>query len=173
MYELFYDIIASDHGDNTINAVTIVLIHVTIDIDVGIDDTNNDICAMIGVMSHSVDRILEVSQALQELRRRAVSLDAERAELQQQIEACVNELGATVEEQRLPPIAGTMAEQIIAVLQRNKDRPLAPSDIADILDIRSHHDLGNIRVLMSRMSRDGRIEKVTRARYRARAARTL
>ena len=65
-----------------------------------------------------------------------------------------------------------MAEQIIAVLQRNKDRPLAPSDIADILDIRSYADVGNIRVLMSRMSRDGRIEKVTRARYRARAART-
>jgi hypothetical protein len=128
---------------------------------------------MIGDMSHSVDRIIEVSQALQELRQRAVSLDAERAELQRQIEACVNELGATVEEQRLPPIAGTMAEQIIAVLQRNKDRPLAPGDIADILDIRSHRDLGNIRVLMSRMSRDGRIEKVTRARYRARAARTL
>ena len=129
--------------------------------------------AMIGVMSHSVDRILEVSQRLQELRQRAVALDAERAVLQQQIEACVNELGATVEEQRLPPIAGTMAEQIIAVLQRNKDRPLAPSDIADILDIRSFSDLGNIRVLMSRMSRDGRIEKVTRARYRARAARTV
>ena len=125
--------------------------------------------AMIGVMSHSVDRILEVSQRLQELRQRAVALDAERAVLQQQIEACVNELGATVEEQRLPPIAGTMAEQIIAVLQRNKDRPLAPSDIADILDIRSSSDVGNIRVLMSRMSRDGRIEKVTRARYRARA----
>ncbi|HXA16922.1 MAG TPA: hypothetical protein VN380_08025 [Thermoanaerobaculia bacterium] len=119
-------------------------------------------------MSHSVDRILEVSQRLQELRQRAVALDAERAVLQQQIEACVNELGATVEEQRLPPIAGTMAEQIIAVLQRNKDRPLAPSDIADILDLRSYSDLGNIRVLMSRMSRDGRIEKVTRARYRAR-----
>jgi hypothetical protein len=93
--------------------------------------------------------------------------------LQQQIEACVNELSSTVEEQRFPPIAGTMAEQIIAVLQRNKDRPLAPSDIADILDIRSYADVGNIRVLMSRMSRDGRIEKVSRARYRARGARTL
>jgi vacuolar-type H+-ATPase subunit I/STV1 len=149
------------------------MIHVKGDIDHGIDDMKTGICAMIGVMSHSVDRILEVSQRLQELRQRAVALDAERAALQQQIEACVNELSSTVEEQRLPPMAGTMAEQIIAVLQRNKTRPLAPSDVADILDIRSYADVGNIRVLMSRMSRDGRIEKVTRARYRARGARTL
>ena len=128
---------------------------------------------IIKVMSHPVDPILEVSQRLQELRQRAVALDAERAALQQQIEACVNELSSTVEGQRLPPIAGTMAEQIIAVLLRNKDHPLAPSDVADILGIRSFADVGNLRVLMSRMSRDGRIEKVTRARYRARGARTL
>src|SRR5258706_1375091 len=150
-----------------------VFIHCTCDLDHAIDDMTTVIRVMIEVMSHAVDPILEVSQRLHELRQRAVALDAERAALQQQIDACVNELSSTVEEQRLPPVAGTMAEQIIAVLQRNKDHPLAPSDVADILGIRSFADVGNIRVLMSRMSRDGRIEKVTRARYRARGARTL
>jgi len=116
-------------------------------------------------MSHPVDSILEVSQRLQTLRERMVALDAERAEVQQQIDACVNELGATVEGQRLQPIEGTMAERIIGVLQRNKNRPLAPADVADILGIRSNADVTNIRVLMSRMARDGRIEKLSRARY--------
>jgi hypothetical protein len=94
-----------------------------------------------------------------------VALDLERAGLQQQIDACVNELSSKVEEQRLQPIAGPMAERIIGVLQRNKNRPLAPADVADILGIRSNADVSNIRVLMSRMARDGRIEKLSRARY--------
>ena len=116
-------------------------------------------------MSDPVDSILAVSRRLQELRERMMALDAERAALQQQIDACVNELSSTVEEQRIPPIEGTMAERIIAVLQRNKNRPLAPIDVADILGIRSQADVTNIRVLMSRMSRDGRIDKLSRARY--------
>ncbi len=122
-------------------------------------------------MNDSIDSILKVSQKLQTLRERMVALDAERVSLQQQIDACVNELGSTVEGQRLPPIEGTMAEQIVAVLQRNKHRPLAPSDVAGILGVRSHADVANIRVLMSRMSRDGRIEKLSRARYLPRGAR--
>ena len=116
-------------------------------------------------MTHPVDPILDVSRKLQELRERMVALDAERAALRQQIEQCVNELSSTVEEQRVPPLTGTLAERIIAALQRNRDRPLAPIDVADILGIRSEADVTNIRVLMSRMSRDGRIEKLSRARY--------
>ena len=122
-------------------------------------------------MSDPVDSILAVSRRLQELRERMMALDAERAALQQQIDACVNELSSTVEEQRIPPIEGTMAERIVAVLQRNKSRPLAPIDVADILGIRSQTDVTNIRVLMSRMSRDGRIDKLSRARYLPRGAR--
>ena len=122
-------------------------------------------------MSDPVDSILAVSRRLQELRERMMALDAERAALQQQIDACVNELSSTVEEQRIPPIEGTMAERIVAVLQRNKSRPLAPIDVADILGIRSQTDVTNIRVLMSRMSRDGRIDKLSRARYLPRGVR--
>jgi hypothetical protein len=151
--------------------VTNVTTKIKRDLYHSIHDMNTAIRVIIKLMSHPVDPILEVSQRLQQLRQRAVALDAERAALQQQIEACVNELSSTVEGQRLPPIAGTLAEQIIAVLQRNKDHPLAPSDVADILGIRSFLDLGNLRVLMSRMSRDGRIEKVSRARYLPRGAR--
>ena len=38
-------------------------------------------------------------------------------------------------------------------------------DVADFLGIRSEADIANIRVLMSRMARDGRIDKLSRARY--------
>ena len=119
-------------------------------------------------MTHPVDTILEVSRKLQELRERMVALDTERAALQQQIDACVNQLSATVEGQRLPPIEGTLAQRIIAVLRRYKDRTLAPIDVAGALGIRSKTELTNLRVLMSRMARDGRIERTSRARYRPR-----
>ena len=122
-------------------------------------------------MTYAVDSILDVSRRLHELRERMATLDAERAALQQQIDACVNELSTTVEAQRLSPISGTMAEQIMAVLQRHKDHPLAPMDVADILGIRSLADAANVRVLMARMARDGRIQKVSRARYLPRGTR--
>lgn len=173
MFDFSSDTYASYLVKCTIFNVIYVSLQATSNLDHVIDDMKTATRVIIEVMSHAVDPILEVSQRLHQLRQRAVALDGERSALQQQIDACVNELSSTVEGQRLPPIAGTLAEQIIAVLLRNKDHPLAPSDVADILGIRSFADVGNLRVLMSRMSRDGRIEKVTRARYRARGARTL
>jgi len=53
----------------------------------------------------------------------------------------------------------------IPVLERSKGRPLAPMDVADLLGIRSVADATHVRVLMARMSKDGRITKVSRARY--------
>lgn len=116
-------------------------------------------------MSHPVDSVLRITETLQALRARIVALDAERATVQQQIDECLSTLSAAVEEQRVPLPDGTLAQRILIVLQQNRDRPLAPMDVADILGTRSGRELANIRVLMSRMGHDGRIEKVSRARY--------
>ena len=48
---------------------------------------------------------------------------------------------------------------------RHPDRPLAPMDIAGILDIRDRKELTNLRVLLSRMGRDGRARRVAHGRY--------
>ena len=105
-YDIFQDVIDSIYVALDLKHVTHVTIRVT--------------------MTHPVDSILKVTEKLQALRERMGALDAERVALQQQIDACVNELGSTVEGQRLPPVGGTMTERILAVLRRNKHRPLSP-----------------------------------------------
>jgi len=123
------------------------------------------VSGIVESMSHPVDSILLVSQKLNELRERAVALDAERAAVQEQINDCLNELSSSLEGQRIPPPDGFLTDRIIAVLQQNRTRPMAPMDVADVLGITNHKALTNVRVMMSRMWRDGKIGKVARARY--------
>jgi predicted transcriptional regulator of viral defense system len=77
----------------------------------------------------------------------------------------MEQIAATVGAQAMPASASKLAGQIIGVLRRYHDRTMAPMDIAEILNLRSEVDLTNVRVLLSRMSRDGRVRKVGRARY--------
>lgn len=148
------------------------LVHSGSGADHVMNEMNDFMHGTLQAMSHPVDSVLRVSQKLHELRERIVALDAERAALQQQLNACLEELNASVAEQRVPPPdSSTLTERVLTVLHQNRDRPLAPMDVANILGIRNAQELTNLRVLMSRMSRDGRIEKVTRARYLPRGAR--
>lgn len=121
-------------------------------------------------MHHPVDSVLQVSQRLQELRERMIALDTERDAIQRQIDDCLNELSSTIDGQRVPPPDGTLSQNVLLILQQNRNRPLAPIDVAEILGLRSRRELTNVRVLMSRMARDGRIDRVSRARYLPRGA---
>lgn len=121
---------------------------------------------ILQVMNDPVSRVLDVSQKLQELRGRIEELDAERVRLQQEIAVCMEQL-ASVAGAVLPPPDGTMSEQVIWALRRHPDRPLAPMDIAGMLNIQKQSELTNLRVLMSRMGRDGRARRVAHGRYMA------
>jgi hypothetical protein len=120
---------------------------------------------MLLSVSDPVLQVLDTSQRLQGLRQRLDQLDAERATIQAQIADCMEQLASAVGGQVMPPTGSRLAAQILWVLRRHQERPLAPLDIAEILNLRSFTDLTNVRVLLSRMSRDGRVRKVGRARY--------
>ncbi|SRR5258708_7466038 len=116
-------------------------------------------------MSDPVQQVLDVSQKLQELRQRLVQLDTERAAIQEQISVCMGKLASTAGGQVMPPASSGLTNQILWALRRFQDRALAPMDIAGILNLHSAGDFTNVRVLLSRMSRDGRVRRVAHGRY--------
>lgn len=118
-------------------------------------------------MVDPVNRVLDVSKRMHELRERLAQLDAERAEIQQQIAACMEQLAHVSGGQVVPPPGSTLSSQVLWALRRHPDRALAPLDIAGMLNIRSSGELTNLRVLLSRMGRDGRARRVGHGRYMA------
>ena len=118
-------------------------------------------------MNDPVTRVLDVSRQMHELRERLQQLDAERVEIQQQIAACMQQLAHVSGAQVVPPEGSTMSALILWALRRHPDRPLAPMDIAVMLNVRGKQDLTNLRVLLSRMGRDGRARRVGHGRYMA------
>lgn len=130
-----------------------------------IHDMNASKRDILGRMNDPVARVLDVSSKMHELRGRLVQLDAERAAIQEQIAVCMEQLATTAGGQVRPPLGSTTSEQVLWVLRRHPDRPLAPIDVAAMLDIRGKQELTNLRVLMSRMARDGRARRVARGRY--------
>jgi hypothetical protein len=132
-----------------------------------IDDMNALIHDILDHMNDPVTLVLDVSRRMQELQGRLQQLDAERAAIQEQIAACMTQLAVTAGRHVLPPPGSTLSEQVLWTLRRQPDRPLAPMDIAGMLDIRGRQELTNLRVLLSRMGRDGRARKVAHGRYMA------
>jgi hypothetical protein len=128
---------------------------------------NTFIYDILHFMNDPVARVLDVSQKMHELRGRLEELDAERARIQQEIAGCMEQLAHVAGGQVKPPPDSTMSAQILWVLRRHPDRPLAPIDIAGMLDIRHKQELTNLRVLLSRMGRDGRARRVAHGRYMA------
>jgi septal ring factor EnvC (AmiA/AmiB activator) len=116
-------------------------------------------------MSDTVQRILDLSARLRELRGQLDRLDAERAVVRQQIDECMDQIGAAREDEEKEPMPEGIANQIRWALRRHRDRPLAPIDVAGMLRLRSTTDVANVRTLLARMARDGRARKVAHGRY--------
>ena len=119
----------------------------------------------VHVMSDPIGHLLDVSQMLRDIRQRLDELEAERAALQRQAAACLEQLATTAGGQVMPPADAGLSAQILWVLRRHPDRPMAPADVARVLGLTGGRDLTNIRVLLSRMGRDGRARKVAHGRY--------
>ena len=132
-----------------------------------IHDRNPVVDDILHRMIDPVTRVLDVSQKMHELRGRLEQLDAERVAIQQELAACMEQLAITAGGQVKPPPGSTLSAQVLWALRRHPDRPLAPIDIAGMLDIRHPADLTNLRVLLSRMARDGRARRVAHGRYMA------
>ena len=120
---------------------------------------------MIHVVNDPIHRILDMSQHLRELRQRLDDLNAERVTIERQIAECVEQLAATAGGHVTPPPNSLLSTKILWALRRHPDRPLAPADVAQMIEMTGRRDLTNVRVLLSRMSRDGRVRKVAHGRY--------
>ncbi len=122
-------------------------------------------------MNDTVNRVLDVSSQLRQMKDRLTELDSERADLQKQIAQCMDILASAFDGHRATnlPSDASMADQVLAVLARN-NHPLSPLDVADMLELRRNADIMNVRTLLSRMARDGRATKVSHGRYVARRA---
>jgi septal ring factor EnvC (AmiA/AmiB activator) len=122
------------------------------------------------VMSDSNQNVSDVSRRLNELRKRLEELRAERDAIETQITAqiavCVEQLASHVDSGGHSPAAALIDRsprgQVLAVLLRNPNRPMAPADVAEALGIT---DAENLRGVMSRMARDGRARRVAHGRY--------
>ena len=134
-----------------------------------IHDMNVSKRDILSRMNDAVSRVLDVSSRMHELRARLEQLNAERAAIQEQLAVCMEQLAQTAGGQVRPSLDSTMSELVLWAPRRHPDRPLAPMDIAVMLDVRGKQALTNLRVLMSRMARDGRARRVGHGRYMTKA----
>lgn len=153
--ELSHDVDVSTRDILIINRINRVFIHDARDL---IRDTH----VSIQVMRDTAQHILDLSARLRELRELLDKLDAERAEVKRQIDECMAQMGAAGDDEPMPK---GMTEQIRWALRRHPNRPLAPIDISTMLRLTSERDVGNVRTLLARMARDGRVRKVAHGRY--------
>ena len=120
-------------------------------------------------MSDAVQHLIEDSDQLQKLRARLAEIDAQRAETQAQIDACMQRIAATVLREVPPAAHMPLAHHILWILRSNRAFALSPTDVAQRLGMTRNSQLENIRVHLSRMRQKGWIKRVGHGRYQAHA----
>ena len=115
-----------------------------------------------------VERATEASKRLIALRERLAELQQETTTVQAGIAECIRELGEAAGEPKVAVAEPrTSAELIAGVLRSDDKHAFSPSDVANALGYRSYSDHSNVRVMLSRMAKDGRAQRVGHGRYRA------
>jgi hypothetical protein len=118
-------------------------------------------------MSDQIQRVLECSQRLSELRQRIGEVEEQRNALKGEIDRCLEELASLTAGRLAPPADLSPSARVLWLLRRDPSRPMAPSDVAYALGIQSRQELKSIGGLMSRMGREGRLRRVAHGRYLA------
>jgi hypothetical protein len=117
------------------------------------------------VTNDPVQQVVDATQELQELQQRLRDLDTERVSVQQRIAACMLKIAAVTGQQVPPPADASLANRILWILRRHRDRPLSPADVAEMLGLRRHNELENVRLHLSRMYQKAWLKKVGHGRY--------
>ncbi|HEX3111256.1 MAG TPA: type IV toxin-antitoxin system AbiEi family antitoxin domain-containing protein [Thermoanaerobaculia bacterium] len=118
-------------------------------------------------MADPVQNVIDDSDQLQKLRTRLAEVDAERAQIQAQINACMQRIAAVVN-RTVPPAPHTpLKHHILWILRSNAASSLSPTDVAERLGMTRRAQLENIRVHLSRMRARGWIKRVGHGRYQA------
>ena len=112
-------------------------------------------------MSDTLTNVVSLSQRLAALQKQLAELDADRARVNQQINTCMAQLSATVP----PPTDGSTRSRVLWVLHQFEESALAPMDICSRLNISHFRDQANVRLLLMRMCREGRVRRISHGRY--------
>lgn len=109
--------------------------------------------------------VLVTSRKLEALNGRATELRRELAEVEKEIALCMVELGQLTGGHQTPDKNAPLRHYILWVLNKYADRPVAPVDIARELRITDKRDKQNIRGILGRLVREGRVRQMDRGRY--------
>jgi hypothetical protein len=122
---------------------------------------------MLRCMSDTESAFVTISQRMESLRRRIIELDAERAQAQEEIGACMRQLASMADRNAAPGPDAAFRDHILWSLRRNRARavPMAPSDIVYDLKLTNRRDEANVRTLLARMAKEGRVKRVAHGRY--------
>src|SRR5438270_448995 len=108
----------------------------------------------------NVDRAVEASQRLLALKERKKELEKELAQVDARISEVMGDLAvATGGLPDTPYTGGYDSLAVMTLLRRNPDHVFSPSDIAQRLGITNKREYRNLRLLLTRMARDGRCER--------------
>src|SRR5260221_2331366 len=115
-----------------------------------------------------VDRAVQASQRLLALKERKKELEKELAQVDAGIREVMGDLAvATGGLPDTPYTGGYDSLNVMTLLRRNPDQVFSPSDVAQRLGITDKREYRNLRLLLTRMARDGRCERPGYGRYRA------
>jgi predicted aminopeptidase len=118
-------------------------------------------------MSDPVQNVIDDSEQLHRLRARLAEIDAERVQIQAQIDAAMQRI-AKIVIREVPPAANSpLAHRILWIFRSNRAFALSPTDVAQRLRMTRNSELENIRVHLSRMRQKGWIKRVGHGRYQA------
>ena len=117
-------------------------------------------------MSEQIQRVVECSQRLIDLRHQLDEVEAQRNALNGEIDRCVAQLATLTGGQLVPPPNSSPSGRVILLLRRDP-HPMAPSEVAQALGVTERTEVRALRGLMSRLARQGRLRKVGHGRYLA------
>src|SRR5438034_10268565 len=103
----------------------------------------------------SVEKVVELSAPLGQLRERLAQLAKEYAEVKADIDWRMVELAKLMGDQVMPlPENATLRERVMAIFKRDPQQRLRAPQLSAMLGPRTH-EIGTLRKLLVRMTKDG------------------
>ena len=113
----------------------------------------------------SVDKVVELSAPLGQLRERLAQLAQEYAEVKADIDGRMAELAKLMGEQVMPlPPDATLRERVMAIFKRDPQQRLRAPDLSQMIGPRTH-EIGTLRKLLVRMTKDGLLVRTQHGEY--------
>jgi hypothetical protein len=113
-------------------------------------------------MTDRTNAIIDISQRFADLQKRLAEVEAERLALKQEIQTVQERLAAVV-----PPAFGSSNRtQVLWVLRRDDEHAYSPLDICRQLGRVRDSDVNAVRLVLGRLTREGKVTRISHGRYR-------